>query len=307
VTSDLEPENGRLSLRFICIDPVLLRPGEIRLIIRHRFILIYAFALATLLIVANLGTTHTDMPLERSAPIYLGGVFVGLCICGIVLHAVENLFAHRGVTLHMSPVFLLSAATGLSTGELLARAMNASQQLTLYEAALVAIFYFICTELFGTFAAYFIFPPILSELRGEDITSIKDVSVPRPKPTWAETAPHSSDKQLLEIGGRQFHPDTILHIRADGNYVHLTTDDQTVLLPGPLGHILAGMPDDLGRQIHRSLWVAEHAVTGYRRDKRDLLVTLRDGTEVKVAIPRHQETLSWLQQVLTQKPEADQA
>jgi hypothetical protein len=306
VTSNQNPENGRLRLQFICIDPVLLRPGEIRLIIRHRFILLYAFGLAALLLLANLSGRRADMPLEQRAPIYLGGVFVGLCICGIVLHAVEKLFARRGIALHMSPVFLLSAATGLSVGELMSRALNASQQMTLYESALVTIFYFICTELFGTFAAYFIFPPILSELRGEKITSITDISVRRAAPPMNEPPQNRPQDNQLEIGGRRFDPGAILHVRADGNYVHVTTDDGTQLLPGPFGSVVAAMPKDLGRRIHRSHWVAERAITGYRRDRRDILVTLRDRSEVKVAIPRQQETLSWLQDVLAQKPKADQ-
>ena len=305
MTSERDPESGRLSLRFICIDPVLLRPGEIRLIIRHRFILIYAFGLATLLLLANFSGHHQTMPLEQRAPIYLGGVFVGLCICGMVLHAVEKLFAHRGIALHMSPVFLLSAATGISSGELLSRALNASQQMTLYESALVTIFYFICTELFGTFAAYFIFPPILSELRGEKITSITDISVRRPRPSMQESLQNPSTEQVLEIGGRQFDPGAILHIRADGNYVHVATEERAQLLPGPFSSVVAKMPADVGRQIHRSHWVAERAITGYRRVRRDILVTLQDGGEVKVAIPRHQEILSWLQDVLGQRPKAD--
>lgn len=89
---------------------------------------------------------------------------------------------------------------------------------------------------------------------------------------------------------------SILRLEASGNYVTVVTKRGRKTVPGPFAAVVARMPREAGRQVHRSHWVARHAVVGDRRVGRDLRLLTVDGASVPVAAAKAGAVRLWLSQ-----------
>ena len=86
----------------------------------------------------------------------------------------------------------------------------------------------------------------------------------------------------------------VLRLEAQGNHVLVVTERGRHLLPGPFGAMVARLPPDLGRQVHRSHWVACRAVLGTQRQGRDVVIETVDGARVPVASSKFGTLRGWL-------------
>lgn len=75
----------------------------------------------------------------------------------------------------------------------------------------------------------------------------------------------------------------ILALSAEDHYVRAIAQDRSELLLMPLAEAISLMPEGAGEQVHRSWWVATSAVTGHRRQGRDLRLELEGGIEAPVS------------------------
>jgi hypothetical protein len=86
----------------------------------------------------------------------------------------------------------------------------------------------------------------------------------------------------------------VLRVEAQGNHVLVVTEKGRHLLPGPFGAFVVRLPTDLGRQVHRSHWVACRAIIRTRRQGRDVIIETVDGAQVPVASTKFGALRTWL-------------
>lgn len=90
----------------------------------------------------------------------------------------------------------------------------------------------------------------------------------------------------------------LLCLSMEDHYVRLHTISGSVLVLMPLSQALGEMGDIDGLQVHRSWWVARHAVIGVVEDRRNLRLRLKGGLEAPVSranVARLRQA-GWLQQ-----------
>lgn len=76
---------------------------------------------------------------------------------------------------------------------------------------------------------------------------------------------------------------SVICLQMEDHYVRLHTQSGSRLLLIPLGQAIAQLNTVEGLQVHRSWWVARHAVQGVIRDGRNLRLRLTTGMEAPVA------------------------
>ena len=105
-----------------------------------------------------------------------------------------------------------------------------------------------------------------------------------------EAAPHAPDvaKPVPAV------LDGVLRVEAQGNHVLVVTDRGRHVLPGPFGALVALLPADMGRQVHRSHWVACRAVLRTRRSGRYVMIETIDGAQVPIASTKFGALRAWL-------------
>ncbi|MEQ8772903.1 MAG: LytTR family DNA-binding domain-containing protein [Erythrobacter sp.] len=79
------------------------------------------------------------------------------------------------------------------------------------------------------------------------------------------------------------HFPAILALSVEDHYVRVLAADRSEMLLMPLAQAAELMPPGAGQQVHRSWWVARSAVTGHRREGRDIRLELEGGLVVPVS------------------------
>lgn len=92
----------------------------------------------------------------------------------------------------------------------------------------------------------------------------------------------SSDPRILRRLPPRLGKD-LLCLSMEDHYVRLHTVDGSVLVLMPLSQALEELGEMDGLQVHRSWWVARHAVTGVVEDGRNLRLRLKGGLEAPVS------------------------
>ncbi len=77
--------------------------------------------------------------------------------------------------------------------------------------------------------------------------------------------------------------ESVLALHAEEHYVRVHHADGAVLLHYRFGDAVKEMPNELGMQVHRSWWVAEHAVKGAVRGTRRWQLELSDSSQAPVS------------------------
>ncbi len=75
----------------------------------------------------------------------------------------------------------------------------------------------------------------------------------------------------------------LIGLQMEDHYVRLHTAQGSTLVLMPLGKAMAAVGDIDGLQVHRSWWVARHAVEGVVEDGRNLRLKLKTGLEAPVS------------------------
>lgn len=116
------------------------------------------------------------------------------------------------------------------------------------------------------------------------------------------------DRQsTVVLAGKPVVTHDLVKLEAQRNRVLLTLRSGQDTLPGPLADRIAELPTDLGRLVHRSVWIREGAVTGHRRDGRDIVIDLDGGHRTVAAASRHSDLLPWLQSLAQARDGGDEA
>lgn len=152
----------------------------------------------------------------------------------------------------------------------------------------------------------FIIPHVVADLRGQARQDMRagingagpgeGKSVP---PLPATEGPQPETPAMIMIFGQCFAPASIHLIQAEEHYVALTLKDGTRhLLRGRIADAVAVLPPHLGRQVHRSYWVAATALAGFRPEKYGAQLVLTCGRSIPVARPRLAKVRCWAEEVI---------
>ena len=136
--------------------------------------------------------------------------------------------------------------------------------------------------------------PILRDVRrpasaATGMAASANVAAPTPAPAAPSTA------LSVQILNTAFLLSEILALSAESHYVavHLKSG-QKRLLRGRISEAAGSMPENAGRLIHRSHWVAGWAVEDVEVDARQTMVVLVDGSRFPVARTKLAELRDWL-------------
>lgn len=287
-------KGGVLTLHLLSLGKLHVLPGELQRIVLHRHTL--SIYLVTLFVLVGLDTNDA----ARSLPVELRGAIYVCSMVAFMLAAMSSftLFsfvaARRGsFAIHLSPILFFSTVCSVTVGEILLRLIVPAFNESLTRLILLFVFHYLVAELAATIFNHRLIPQILSELRGLPIRTLAE-SDPALWIADAPAAPPPAPEGFLEAAGFSFPFQMLIHLQADGNYVHLRTTDRTELLPGPLSDLVRQLPEGLGMQVHRSHWVATTALRDWQASGRDITLRLTSGQTVPVAVTRRREVRDWL-------------
>jgi hypothetical protein len=295
---------GLLRLRLFSQDELILRPGEVGLVLRQRVMMVFYLVGVALLIWLNWDDRTGDMPLELHAAAQVAGVVLGGLV-PVLGFLIADRRARRGtdVVLPASRLFLAAAALGFAGYNLLAVPLGITEQPSLAHAVVDIAFNYVLAEILGGVAVHFIVPAALAELRGPGEAAAAEPPPAEPPATAEDVAavtPLPLRAPVVRVANRVFAPEDIVLLQADGPHVVLTLRRGQQTLPGPFSAVVAQMPAGLGQQVSRSEWVATVAVEAVCRDGRDVVLRLSDGQEIRIASTRQAKLQGWLEMLMVQ-------
>lgn len=288
------------SLRIVLCsgDTLILTDAELWQGLRHRNSLLFFTAMAGLLMFldvrgeARLFLRWQNMLFFASMQAAFALCFAGVTLLIRTLRARDCQTRDCQTTVHMTPVLAIASLGMVAASEVLVALVGGRPLDTALGYAILWLLFYVLGEVQAVILGTLLAPGILRDLR----------SRPAPEPALAPQAP-----PLLLLGGVRLDPRTICHVRAEGNYVHITTDSGRHHVLGTLATVLAALDPALGRRVHRSHWVAARAVRGFHRTGRDIVLRLLDDTQICVAQSRQKDLLPWLQSVSVRLRPADRA
>lgn len=307
---------GRLRLRLFSHDEMVLVPGEVVQILRHRNMMAFYLTGIIALIWLNWDNRLPGLSLELHAPPQIGAVLAGGLVPALGLLWADRL-ARRGrdVVVSASRLFLLAAVLGFAGYNLMAVPMGLSPMPSLQHAVLDIAFNYVLAEIIGGLGVHFVAPPLLRELRRfapappatvssalPSLVVARPLASPLPAVRAVEAAPDIEPKQTqVRVANRLFDADEIVLVQAERTHVMLTTTGGRQILPGPFSAVVAQMPPELGQQVSRGDWVATAAVLAVQREGRDVVLLCRNGQSVRVATSRQAKLRGWFD-LFTEEP-----
>ena len=270
-------------------DVIGLRRFELPRAALHRYMLIQYLLIA--MFVAAMEIRKSDLFVNLAEVVHITLICMAVSVLFLLL--MPDVWAlirrRRGgvVRVRVSILTAIASVLGVGTGQLAFDELVGRAPVDLPALLFMMVFFFVLIEVICHYVLLVVMPRVLRELRGE----------PRVKPRPPEAAVQAGglppDGRIV-VQGETFDAATLMHVMADGNYVHIRTTGRRAFLPGPFGRVVARLPESLGLQVSRSDWVARSAVVGWRKAGRDLWLDLVDGSEVKVASARHQLVMAEL-------------
>ncbi|AWB47328.1 hypothetical protein HYN69_01340 [Gemmobacter aquarius] len=292
------PANGALTLHLLSLGRLHILPGEMQVIVLHRHLLSLYLVILFVLVGLDTNDAARSLPVELRGAIYVCSMTAFMLAAMSGFAACARIAKRRGsFSIHLSPILFASTLCSVIVGESLLRMFVPDFSENLTRLTLLLVFHYLVAELAATIVNHRLIPLILAELRGLPIRTLAEsdpalwmTETPR---TPARPAPPLPDG-FLEADGVSFPFQALIHLQADGNYVHLRANDRTALLPGPLSDLVGQLPDPLGMQVHRSHWVAASALVGWQAKGRDITLRLKGGQTVPVAVTRRHAVRNWL-------------
>lgn len=290
-----------LTVQLLTLGRLNIVPGEISRVFFHRHLLSLYLVLMFVLIGLDTNGAARSLPIEQRGAIYVAAMSSFLAIFVACLLAGAKL-VERGhkVRLHMSPILLLATVCSVTVGELVLRLAMTSLNDSAMRLILLGVFHYMFSELAIAIASHTLLPLVIGEVRGLPIRTLAETD----PALWttvttksAKVTPPPPVDGFLVVEGRSIPFGALLHLQADGNYVHIRSRDKQEIVPGPLSELVSQLPETLGRQVHRSHWVATMALSNWHADGREITLRLRNGTTVPVAITRRHEVRAWLESI----------
>lgn len=121
------------------------------------------------------------------------------------------------------------------------------------------------------------------------VSASADPTEAAPSPAMEERLPRQ-----VALGDVRVAPVELEMLEARDHYVAIVTLASETEIRARLKDLTDSLSAVPGRMVHRSVWISDAAVTGAKRQKDGLWLSLRSGRRVKVARPRQAEVEIWL-------------
>ncbi len=284
-----------MTFHLLSLGRLHVEPGEIQHVLLHRHMLSLYLAILFLLVGLDTNGASGTLSIDIRGAIYAGAMLSFMLVVSLGFGMARRLALRRGrFNMHLSPMLFLGTVVSVVVGETLLHLMMEPDHDTPARLVLLLTFHYLVAEMATAIVAHTLLPGIIGEIRGLPIRKLSQTD----PALWAPTAQRPANPPpltgFLVAAGRSYPLATLLHLQADGNYVHLWATDRHELLPGPLTDLVRQLPDGMGRQVHRSHWVAIPALAAWQSAGREITLHLTNGQQVPVAVTRRRELRNWL-------------
>lgn len=269
-----------MTLRCLAAAQTFDSPAEVLRVICHRYVIgHYALGVLGLVVLHQLALRETSPMLQLSISALSLIAFIAVSILYLRLW-VRQAGTRDHVTVWMSPGFVVAAGAAYGVGQALEwiAAVRHDTPLPLW-VTVAAIF--VCAEAVAALACRRLVPRVQRSLRAGRV-ALAGLTAAKAAP------PLMAGKVRIPVAD-------ILRVEASGNYVQVVTAQAQHVLPGPFMSVLAQLPDGAGHRVHRSHWVAMHAVHEVVRTAKGIRLITVTGDDVPVAQPLSPEVEAWLQ------------
>lgn len=288
-------DNGAwIALDLLSLGRLHLARGEAGRIVWHRYMLLVYLVILPVLMLLDTNPQVHGQAAEIRGPIYMAAMAATMLTIGGVI---ELAFRSGIRRLHLTPVLAVANLAAFAAAEVTSRLLLPAHPRGWAEMLLVYGFYCAMAEIVATVVLHNVLPTAIGELRGRPITRLAETD-PALWPLPAapcETAAVTGAEGRLDLDGKSLPFAALQHLQAYGNYVLMQSRTGKELVAGPLVRLVAQIPAPLGRQVHRSHWVAATALRGWGLSGRDIVLYLADGATVPVAKTRRAEVRAWIE------------
>ena len=269
-----------MTLRCLAAAQTFDSPAEVLRVICHRYVIgHYALGVLAVVVLHQVVLHEVSAMLELSISALSLIAFIAVSILYLRLW-VRWAGVRDHVTVWMSPGFVVAAGAAHVVGMALDWTAAVRHDLPLpWWVAVAAIFVF--AEAVAALACHRLVPRVQRSLRAGRVALAGLTAVKAAPPLMA-------GKVRIPVAD-------ILRVEASGNYVQVVTAQAQHVLPGPFMSVLAQLPEGAGHRVHRSHWVAMHAVHEVVRTAKGIRLITVTGDDVPVAQPLSPEVEAWLQ------------
>ena len=270
-----------LEIQMFSGDVVAFRGTEFLRVVVHRYLLAHYVLVALGIALLEVRSGNYDMTGVEMMQVVVISITVAVVILvALPALAMVVLPMPSGVLRLRSSVLQVSATVlAVGTGQVALVTISGNWPAGFVPVLVMTVFYYLLCEAICHYVMLVVVPRVLRDMRGD-------------VPQRPRSAPE--DGGVITIRGERFAPETLFHLRADGNYIHVRTTDRRAFLPGPFGPVVDSIPEELGMRVSRSDWVARSAAKRTMRSGRDVTLELVDGTLVRVAHSRRKAVQEWV-------------
>ncbi len=274
---------------------VSLSRQETTRVFLHPWILMTYSALSLMTVAMNQVPWTQGMPIWLRTAIYFLSSVVGLSMAWATLMALSWAVTWGFMRRVHSIIFDLTGAfMSLFTTYCLVGIYKTRPHLFSISSVFLYAFYIVIIVHVSIFLWSAVIPRILLQVRGrknafsqspiDDGINAEKNSEDNMREEYPDTLQNVGNKNItVVIGGTRIPTESILHIRAEGNYVRIYTAKSTYFEAATMKAALLQIPDRLGLRVHRSHWIAYSAVESVANDGRNLKVLLTSGAQVPVS------------------------
>ena len=274
---------------------------------RHRYLIAHYLAFSVKVLVLAYLLSLSEAPIGVLYPAILIGIavafWVGVACLALGLRLVGTPCDRRARTVRMEPALLCAGIAFAGAIHVVSGGIDGTGIWTID----LGIPLFLFTTLYLFLAVTFLMrrpiPRALRRMREdrqesdrEDMSDWQEHdALQGAGETEADAAPEAGEEEEADSPDRAALA-AVLRLQADGNYVTVVTERGRMSVPGPFAAVVARMPRGIGRQVHRSHWVARRAVLGDRRVGREMRLQTVDGESVPVSGAQVGAVRAWLAQ-----------
>lgn len=278
-------------------------PSELVKMAVHRSSVAALAILVAMLLVFNVHARVSDAPVWAKMATYFPSLLLWnfLFVFAIIVQArLGALFFHKRKAFASVGVFI-GAVGGTLAGNLILDYIGfPGFDMHGWLPATILLNYFI-GEVVTIFMFMTIEPAVLREIRfgsSEDLIlcpSQPKHSISPASQGTVETVHVVGNEKLaevmpacLDINGVKICSRDIVKISSQDGYIDILTTERKYLEPFPIQEAISMIPEEFGYQVHRSHWISFQGISYIRKEGRNRIVGMSDGSEVPVA--RHRQS-----------------
>lgn len=221
--------------------------------------------------------------LERS-PSWFAAPFLFFTIVVMLALVVSNIFLfwicfgrRRMITL---PSSSLSTVILMYVTDIVLVYLINDPRMTGFAFLVKCIFTVVFSEVVMFFYFTIIYPKVVEE-QGVELEATPEVAVVH-------------ERRYIDAGGVPIAVGEVLYLEAQQSYVNIVTTTRSYLVRRKFSECISDVPEDMGKQVHRSYWVNRSAVADFQRlNQYSFQIILNNGVKIPVARTRSTEIENW--------------